>query len=297
MSVTFINMSRKKTTEEIIAEFRDVHGDRYDYRDVVYDGGKVKVVIWCKKHNHPFQQAPVKHKAGQGCDICAEEARDAHRRSSGHTTQSFIKRARELHGDRYDYSEVEYTGYDCTIMIGCPDHGLQPVIAYQHIASDVRRGCKICSSTQSKHAAAIERFLIEENYEYIKEWSDHDCKDKNKLRFDFYLPKQRLIIEYDGDQHFRPANWSRDDTKNKMNFLNGRRRDAIKSIWCKANKINLMRITSNVDLDEIPDYLDYMIDSYSGRERIDIRFLPTEWEIIEKDGIEAFLEYLKQRRS
>jgi hypothetical protein len=119
-----------------------------DNRDVVYDGGKVKVVIWYKKHNHPFKQVPVKHKVGQGCDICAEEAREAHRRSSGHTTQSFIERARELHGDRYDYSEVEYTGYDCTIMIKCPEHGLQPVIAYQHIAQGRRRGCKICSSNR-----------------------------------------------------------------------------------------------------------------------------------------------------
>lgn len=289
-------MSRKKTTEEIIEEFRAVHGDRYDYRDVDYDGGKVKVVIWCKKHNHPFKQAPVKHKVGQGCDICAEEAREAHRRSSGHTTQSFIERARELHGDRYDYSEVEYTGYDCTIMIKCPEHGLQPVIAYQHIAEGRRRGCKICSSTQSKHAAAIERFLIEEKYEHIKEWSDHDCKDKRTLRFDFYLPQHRLIIEYDGEQHFREANFTSDKKQNKMNFINGRRRDAIKSLWCRKNKINLMRVTSNVSLNEIPDYLDYMIDSYSGRERIDIRFLPTEWDIIEKDGIDAYLEYLMQAR-
>ena len=289
-------MSRKKTTEEIIEEFRAVHGDRYDYRDVDYDGGKVKVVIWCKKHNHPFKQAPVKHKVGQGCDICAEEAREAHRRSSGHTTQSFIERARELHGDRYDYSEVEYTGYDCTIMIKCPEHGLQPVIAYQHIAEGRRRGCKICSSTQSKHAAAIERFLIEEKYEHIKEWSDHDCKDKRTLRFDFYLPQHRLIIEYDGEQHFREANFTSDKKQNKMNFINGRRRDAIKSLWCRKNKINLMRVTSNVSLNEIPDYLDYMIDSYSGRERIDIRFLPAEWDIIEKDGIDAYLEYLMQAR-
>lgn len=289
-------MSRKKTTEEIIEEFRAVHGDRYDYRDVDYDGGKVKVVIWCKKHNHPFKQAPVKHKVGHGCDICAEEAREAHRRSSGHTTQSFIERARELHGDRYDYSEVEYTGYDCTIMIKCPEHGLQPVIAYQHIAEGRRRGCKICSSTQSKHAAAIERFLIEEKYEHIKEWSDHDCKDKRTLRFDFYLPQHRLIIEYDGEQHFREANFTSDKKQNKMNFINGRRRDAIKSLWCRKNKINLMRVTSNVSLNEIPDYLDYMIDSYSGRERIDIRFLPTEWDIIEKDGIDAYLEYLMQAR-
>jgi hypothetical protein len=57
-----------------------------------------------------------------------------------------------------------------------------------------------------------------------------------------------------------------------------------------------MRVTSNVSLNEIPDYLDYMIDSYSGRERIDIRFLPAEWNIIEKNGIGAYLEYLMQAR-
>ena len=32
----------------------------------------------------------------------------------------------------------------------------------------------------------------------------NDCKRKNKLRFDFYLPKYNVLIEYDGMQHFKP---------------------------------------------------------------------------------------------
>ena len=39
------------------------------------------------------------------------------------TTPEFIERAKEIHGDKYDYSKVDYKGATHKIEIICPDHG------------------------------------------------------------------------------------------------------------------------------------------------------------------------------
>lgn len=39
------------------------------------------------------------------------------------TTEVFVERARAVHGDRYDYSRVEYVNGDTKVMIVCPEHG------------------------------------------------------------------------------------------------------------------------------------------------------------------------------
>lgn len=39
------------------------------------------------------------------------------------TTEEFIARAKEVHGDKYDYSKVEYANKDAKVTIICPEHG------------------------------------------------------------------------------------------------------------------------------------------------------------------------------
>jgi len=39
------------------------------------------------------------------------------------TTEEFIKKAKKVHGDKYDYSKSVYTGYNNKITIICPIHG------------------------------------------------------------------------------------------------------------------------------------------------------------------------------
>lgn len=61
---------RKLTQEEVIARFREVHGDRYDYSKVVYKEANKKVCIICLEHG-AFFQAPKHHLSGHGCSKCA----------------------------------------------------------------------------------------------------------------------------------------------------------------------------------------------------------------------------------
>jgi hypothetical protein len=112
-------LSRKKTTEEFIADAVRVHGDTYDYSEVNYKYSKQKIVILCRKHG-PFEQMPYSHLSGNGCPFCAAEERsDRTRRSK----DDFVKAVTDVHGDKYDYSKVEYRNNDTKVVIVCPEHG------------------------------------------------------------------------------------------------------------------------------------------------------------------------------
>ena len=64
-----LKINRKKTTEEVIEEFKEVHGNKYDYSKVDYISTLIPVIIICSIHDE-FTQTPSKHKNGSGCPKC-----------------------------------------------------------------------------------------------------------------------------------------------------------------------------------------------------------------------------------
>jgi hypothetical protein len=141
-------MGRKVTLEEFIVRARAVHGDRYDYSRVVYKNNSTKVEVVCAEHGSFFPK-PINHIQNKsGCPACAGCKRT--------TAEDFIVRARAVHGDRYDYSALNYAGVDSLVSIGCPDHGLFQQIAYDHTQG---HGCKLCGV--EKCATAHRRSLAE----------------------------------------------------------------------------------------------------------------------------------------
>ena len=110
---------KKLTTEEFIQKAREVHGDKYDYSKVKYVNNKEKICVICPEHGE-FWITPGNHLRGGGCRKCAiEKKREALRLS----TEEFIRRARAVHGDKYDYSKVEYIDSQTNVCIICPEHG------------------------------------------------------------------------------------------------------------------------------------------------------------------------------
>lgn len=84
----------------------------------------------------------------------------------------------------------------------------------------------------------IENFLKEFNIEYEKQKTFHGCKNIQNLRFDFYLPKYKLCIEYDGEFHYIPFDFAGGETGLKIQ----QERDRIKDIFCEKEGLNLLRI-------------------------------------------------------
>ena len=141
----------KLTTQEFIEKAREIHGSKYDYSKVIYKNATTKVCIICPEHGE-FWQLPNAHYRGQGCPMCkgrksSEEysklKEGGKKISENHraTLEYFIKRAKETHGDRYDYSKVNYINATTKVCIICPEHGEFWQLPMSHIQGS---NCPIC---------------------------------------------------------------------------------------------------------------------------------------------------------
>lgn len=184
--------SLAKTTEQFIKEAREVHGDKYVYSKVDYKNNATKVEIGCPIHGS-FWQTPKDHLSGQGCPQCAGNIK--------YTQKEFVERAREVHGDKYIYADAIYNGANNEISVMCPIHGPFATTPYRHI--NMENGCPRCRD--SKGEKIVGKILESKNVEYIPQKTFDWLKYDQPQRLDFYLPKQNIAIEYQGEQHFKPV--------------------------------------------------------------------------------------------
>lgn len=124
---------KRLTTDEFIAKAKATHGNLYDYSKTVYVNQTTDVIIICHIHGE-FSQRPNNHYMGAGCPHCSGNARM--------DTASFIEKAKQVHGDEYDYSQVEYAGNNKKkVKIICSKHGLFEQTPDQHLRG---HGCVLC---------------------------------------------------------------------------------------------------------------------------------------------------------
>ena len=90
----------------------------------------------------------------------------------------------------------------------------------------------------SKGEYKIEKVIRDLSIPFYKQYSFKDCKNINKLKFDFYIPKYNCCIEYDGEQHFKPITFFGGEKQ----FNKQQQRDKVKNQYCLNNNINLIRI-------------------------------------------------------
>ena len=192
-----INMYKRFTTEDFIKKAKKVHGNKYDYSKVEYVNSRTKVCIICPEHGEFWQRANH-HLQGSICPKCANNKNGTRKRF---TTQEFIKKAKEVHGDKYDYSKVEYKNNFTKVCIICPEHGEFWQTPCGHIHN--MQGCPNC--IKSKLQNYIESFLKEEKLKFVTEKSFDWMFYKNNMKLDFYLSDYNIAIECQGGQHFIPV--------------------------------------------------------------------------------------------
>ena len=128
---------RRLTTEEFIEKARKVHGDKYDYSKVEYKNKRSKVTIICPKHGE-FTQYASCHLQGEGCPECGLEKIKTVNLSD---LPTFISKAKEIHGDKYDFSEVkEYKGNKVKVEVICNKCGRHFFIRPNDVLSG--HGCR-----------------------------------------------------------------------------------------------------------------------------------------------------------
>ncbi len=147
----------KKTTEQFIESAKKIHGEKYDYSKVEYNGSFEKVRISCPIHGD-FLMTPNNHLNGQGCPKC---------KNKNVTTEEFIEKARKIHGEKYDYSKVEYKKATEKICIICPEHGEFLMTPNAHLNG---QGCKYCTGLHFNKDIFIEKSveIYGEKYDYSK---------------------------------------------------------------------------------------------------------------------------------
>jgi hypothetical protein len=118
----------KFTKNKFIEQARKAHGDKYEYPGD-YTNCDTKTEIVCRDHGS-FLQTPYQHiRTQNGCPECRlfELKYLALNLTGGggkpSTKEAFIKKARQVHGDKYEYIG-EYKNCKVHIEIKCPYHGI-----------------------------------------------------------------------------------------------------------------------------------------------------------------------------
>jgi hypothetical protein len=181
---------QRKTTEQFIDEAKKVHGDKYDYSKVKYINEKTNVTIICPIHGE-FSQTPGKHLFGHGCQKCGI---DKSSKKQGFSNEQFIEKAKQVHGDKYDYSKTEYKGYDTPVCIICPEHGEFLQTPDSHLQGS---GCQRCSNRLSKNENEIYEFVVKNLGEENVIKTETSILPRH-AEIDIFVPSLKLGIEYNG---------------------------------------------------------------------------------------------------
>jgi hypothetical protein len=226
--------------DNFISKAKQIHGDTYDYSVTKYLESKGKIKIICPIHGI-FEQRASNHLSGKGCIKC-------HNKSRLSNDLEFIEKAKEKHGDRYDYSNLKYVNDKTKIKIICQNHGEFSQKPSNHLFG---QGCPICR--ESKGERELRQLLKLNNIEYTPQYKFLNCKDKKVLAFDFYLPDYNTCIEYQGIQHYEPVKLFGGEEKFKIQ----QKRDKIKMEYCQNNNIPLIIIKYD---ESIVDKLNLLFD-------------------------------------
>ncbi len=187
------------TKEEFIEKAIIIHNNKYDYSKVEYVNKRTKVCIICPEHGE-FWQTPRNHLLGCGCFRCSQKNKSLISANKNRTTLGeFIRKAKEIHGDKYDYSKVKYINAKTKVCIICPEHGEFWQTPNVHISGG--NGCPKCGFKQSG----------ESNKDNTKSWIEKAIKihgikyDYSKVEYVNSLEKVCIICPKHGEFWQAPA--------------------------------------------------------------------------------------------
>lgn len=140
------------------------------------------------------------------------------------TKEEFIRRAKEIYGELYDYSKVNYVNNYTNVTIICREHGEFLKLPYDHLRGYYIRdlgilkgGCPHC--TLGIPEQIFKRYLNYEGIDFIQQYKFKGFG----YRFDFFLGGEEILIEIDDDSHRKndPNTLVRDNMKSELARMNG----------------------------------------------------------------------------
>jgi hypothetical protein len=222
------------SVEDFISKARKIHGDKYDYSKVEYVNNETMICIVCPEHGE-FWQKPIDHLRGSECQKCSRINGSLKQRLN---TEKFIEKAREVHGNKYDYSMTRYITAKEKVCIICPKHGEFWQEANSHIKGC---GCPVCK--ESKLEKITRETLYNLNIKFVEHCNKKVLKWLRNQHLDFYLPELNIGIECQGIQHYKDDSFFGKNGK----FELIKKRDKKKKILCEENNVKLIYIPYNMN--------------------------------------------------
>lgn len=199
--------SRRSNASKFIEKSINVHNNRYDYSKVNYVNSQKKVIIICENHGE-FEQIPSHHVTGIGCTRCAIEI---NAKKATYNTSTFIEKSIEIHGDKYDYSKVNYVESKQKVIIICKIHGEFKQRAREHYNGS---GCPKCSKQHSIGQVQWLNFMQTKekiHIQHIGNFQEYQIPN-SRFKADGYCEETNTIYEYHGDYwHGNPKKFNSND--------------------------------------------------------------------------------------
>ncbi|AHC94196.1 hypothetical protein T548_0118 [Lactococcus phage phiL47] len=218
--------NEKLNNKEIDKRIFELVGNEYvRLRD--YSNASTKMLI---KHNiceNEYKVTWSDFKQEKRCPKCSSTAKL--------NNQEIDKRMRELTGNEY-FRLGDYKGAQIKMLVQHTTCRTVYEVRWSHFQEGKR--CPKCN--ESKGEKEISNILNSLNIKYTPQKRFKDCKHKNPLPFDFYIhnKKSKLLIEFDGEQHFKSVKIFGGEEALRKTQL----RDKIKNDFVLSNNIPLLRI-------------------------------------------------------
>ena len=198
-----ISLKKRAKQEEVIKRFKEKHkGENLDYSEVVYINMHTPVKIISHElrpdgtEYGEFWQEPVVHL--KGCTH-PEIGKRKQIFTQTSTTEEFINKAKNIHGDKYTYENVDYVNNRIKVKITChkcdkkgKEHGIFEITPDNFLQG---KGCPKCGNHLSNAEDEIISF-IEKIANTKVEQRNHTILEGKEL--DIFLPSYNIAFEYNG---------------------------------------------------------------------------------------------------
>lgn len=219
--------NRKKPLEKFIIDAKLAERNISLIGD--YQSMTEKAWFRCSVCGKEWEAVPMKIQGGQGCSYCNFGVK---------TTEDFVKRAKEVHGDRYDCSKAVYRGNSIPLTIICPEHGefdISPTAFFNRT-----NPCKKCSR---KSKMEHDLMLAFDAHKICYTSNKTFPKDLGLKSYDFFLDDYNILIECQGSQHFKPNEFFGGEDR----FEEQQKSDRIKKEYAKKNGIKLLYFAYDIE--------------------------------------------------
>jgi hypothetical protein len=230
-----------KTDAEFKQEVYNLVGDEYTFLDS-YVNTHTKLRVKHNECGHIYEVAPSNFLSGRRCPICLVSGRDSK------TDAQFKQEVYALVGDEYIFLDPYVnSGTKIRVKHNTCGHiyGVRPTDFISH-----HTRCPYCNSPKGE--LIISKILNKLSIPYEPQKTFSDLKDTQSLSYDFYIPSQAILIEYQGIQHYQPIDYFGGDDR----FVIQQKHDKMKFDYAENNDYNLIAIPYTIDtFSKIKKYL------------------------------------------